>query len=735
MTWRGAWAVWGACWACGGPPPVERVRLIDVLPSAQQLPSPRAQAPLASVTAPEPAPETPNAVAFPVEPQRGFVVRVRLHGASGTRRWARLSALTAEEFAQQGGAPRPVSAPLGRRLGPCHVSSTGADGTVVCQRFDHVGRDRSAVLVEYVGGAADITLWDAEKPDARGYDHPLLTRLVHRVGHLTDTGISWRSALVGDHGAYVLDVPLPASPELWLGLGYEQGSRAAPARFRVRLDGVVVLDETAPVDDRWHDFRVPLTRSGPGGRLELETVAADGSPSPTGAMWSDPRVVSAHSARPNVLLLTLDAVRPDHLMPYGYGRDTSPTLAEVARSGVMFASATSQAGRTWESLSALFTGLYPVHTRVRANGVPLPADVPMLPELLAAAGYDSFAGTDLGLFPPIYESAFDEAELVPAQGKASPQAQLRRLAPGLHRGGQFIWFHLEHAHYPLIPTEPLRYDPGYQGRFAAAFTHAEHDAFPHPEQLTPAEHAHLTALYDASIRDADQELFHLLETLNALEVLDNTVLVIAADHGEQLGEHGAVLEHVTPYEAVLHVPLFISWEGHVTAGTRVPVNVQLIDVAPTLLSLLKVRAATRFDGRDLSPALRGEPLPDAPAYAELLGQVFSLQQGREHLLWSASGFHATFQSGWRIDLPPRALYDLSKDPDELRDLTAEEPARAEALTAKLEARTRGWRDGGTEGNDAPLSQAAFEALQQAGYVTHLGAVMDVAAVDAGVAPP
>ncbi len=696
-------------------------RLIDALANALEVPAPPEEPALLDLdTLPDATGHAALAVPIPVEPVRGFVLRVLMADTGATRPAITLRSLDAAEAAAFGGQPRPIDGPLpGKELGPCLRTSRAPGGQWMCQRFGHLPKGAGAGLL-VIPGAGNavrrIEVLSAAMPDWRAPSSPILARLTRRAANTTPTGISWRTGLVARPGGrYTFEVTLPERPELWVGLGHEQGSRGAPVRFIARQDDRVLLDEVVPADLRWHDQRLPLEgQAGQRSRITLETQAAGGTGEARG-LWANPRVMGASSA-PNILLITVDALRADRLGTYGYGRDTSPMIDHVARSGVQFDRATAQSCFTWPSITSLLAGRHPLNTGVQERGQRPPPDLATLPQLLAAHGYDTFAGTDLGAFPPIDVSDFDEAERIPVFSKPSPQKQLERLAAQFADHPTFAWLHLENVHYPLTPRQPLRFDPGYEGRFKDAFSQEDHDRFMSPGDVTPREQEHINALYDSAIVDADQELQALLATLDQHGVLERTIVVITSDHGERLGEHGAVLEHVSPHDSVLRVPLIVAWEGHLAAGQRIPSRVQLIDLFPTLLSLAGVPHPPGLDGRDLAPALRGEALPEAPAYADCRGYFFAQYRGDELVVINPEGKDSVLAYGLRTTVKPRELYDLAKDPTGQRDIAEEEPSRAEAASAALRAQLELWKRRSTTVDQGQIGQAAIEALQQAGYL-------------------
>lgn len=657
------------------------------------------------------------AVPFSAEPMRGLVIRLRVRAATGARVTAELRTLSAPEAARLGAVPRTLEGePPGVSSGPLQVVSRGLDRSFILQRFDHLPRSTDAALLVIAGAFEEgsLVVEDAELPDLRGPEGPTLSPLVRRTPNRTPTGLSWRSGLVARPGSrYVFAVPIPPGAHLKVGLGHELGSRRAPGRFRLLQDGRVLLDAEVPPDDTWHEVEVALTPSGAApSRLVLEAEAVPGARGAMRGLWGEPRIRTT-ADRPNVLLVTVDALRADHVGGSGYFRDTTPALDQFAQLGARFTGATAQAPRTWESVTALFSGRYPAHTHVRNRGQDLGPEFASLPDLLRAGGYQTFTGTDLANFPAPTLTGFDEAEMANGE-KPSPRAQFRRIAPRFVEGGMFAWIHLENAHYPLLPREPLRFDPDYQGRFKDRFTLAEHAAVRETSQLTASEQRHLIALYDAGIRDADDELRGLLSALDEVGALEKTLVIVTADHGEQLGDHGVALDHLAPYEATLHVPLVIVWPGHVTPGLRIDARVQLIDLFPTIASLLGLAPPAPHDGRDLSGALAGEKLGDQPALAESLGRVFSLYRGSDHLLANPAGRDLTLETGTRAQLRAYELYDVALDPGETHDLWSAEPAKATALAAELQRVIDGWQIGPAE---APaIGQAAAEALRQAGYL-------------------
>jgi arylsulfatase A-like enzyme len=275
--------------------------------------------------------------------------------------------------------------------------------------------------------------------------------------------------------------------------------------------------------------------------------------------------------------------------------------------------------------------------------------------------------------------------------------------------------HLENAHYRLEPRDPRRYDPSYEGRFRDRLTFSEHEKYYFPRDLTSREQEHVTALYDSCIRDADDELREILADLSSSGQWDDTIIVVTADHGTNLGQHGVVIEHVAPYDAVVHVPLVIAWGDHLAAGHQVPQHVQLVDLLPTLLSIAGASVPFFIDGHDFGDALHGGPIPERPAFSEMVAAVFSLYRGSKHLLRNTNGLAVNHGTD-RLIVRPYELYDLATDPNEEHDLSKSDAALVARTSADLEAEIRRWEAVDAWGNDSQMRQAAIHALREAGYL-------------------
>ena len=405
--------------------------------------------------------------------------------------------------------------------------------------------------------------------------------------------------------------------------------------------------------------------------------------------------------QPDLVLVTVDTLRADHLGAYGYAGASTPTIDALARRGRLFTQATTPIPRTTPALASLLTGLWPQHHGSREVAAPMDART-TLAEVLAGRGYatagvsaNEAAGARQNLQRG-FERFAGEADLPGDRaGFVTDRAlELARAAP--REKPLFLWVHYTDPHYTYNP--PGDFDPGPAAEPCRALM-AEVKSRRLSKGALQTDRGGVTSaalpacvlLYDAEIAYADSEIGRLLGGLHDAGRLQHAFVVFTADHGENLGEAGVYLEHgPSVHDASLRVPLVIAGPG-VEPGVDEGVA-RLEDLAPTLLALLQVPEAQRprTDGADLSARIRGRAHgSDAVAFAE-----------------SASAFHAesvAFPFSGRIDARHcyngerwslcderggrTALYDHLADPDLRRDLAREHP---DVLGALREARER-WR--------------------------------------------
>jgi len=402
-----------------------------------------------------------------------------------------------------------------------------------------------------------------------------------------------------------------------------------------------------------------------------------------------------HAARgPNLLLVSIDTLRADHLGAYGYDLPTSPSIdARLAGEGVTFTDVYSQSPKTTPSHMTLLTSLYPsVHgVELWQNGKPahvLNPAVHTLAEILKNAGYATAAFTGGAQVDPVrgFDQGFD---LYTVSGQ---QRRARRWL-GRHRWQRFfVFYHTYEVHDPYLPPdEYIRlFDPDYRGRVldaihrlraeggmsVAAWAGISRRFWDSVDRSDPRDVRFVERLYDAGIRRMDTETIRpLLDRLDQLGLARDTLVVFTSDHGEAFGEHGQ-FQHDDLYAGTLRVPLVLRWPGRLPAGLRIGSRVRLIDVMPTILELLGVSAPPSLQGQSVTALLH-----DAYGSPAAEGAVSEYGDGRLYESLRRGGL------SYIVDGPEERLFDLVRDPAERQNVLATRPEEAAAMRAALE----GWR--------------------------------------------
>jgi arylsulfatase A-like enzyme/Tfp pilus assembly protein PilF len=400
----------------------------------------------------------------------------------------------------------------------------------------------------------------------------------------------------------------------------------------------------------------------------------------------------AAARRDNVLLVTLDTTRADHLGCYGRVQARTRHLDRLAAEGVRFAAAYSPAPITLPAHASILTALYPTAHGVRNNGnFYLPERFETLATVLRAQGYRTAAFVSSFILDRRYGLArgfetYDDAMGGARTQVVSLEAERRgdRTALVLSRwldgyaarrdAPFFVWLHLYDPHEPYRPPSPFR------------------EAFP-------------DSPYDGEVAFDDAVFASIRDKLDQLGLLDGTIVAVIGDHGESLGDHGEETHSMFVYESAIHVPLILWRPGRIAAGRVVTDLVRATDLAPTLLELVGAPPLVSAHGRSLVPLLEGRPLPARPVYAETLLPLL-------YMNWAP--LHAIRDERYKlIDAPRPELYDLLRDPGEKDNRYEAEPSRAAALHQAIAAETGGGEGAMSAGR---LDQETVEKLAALGYV-------------------
>jgi arylsulfatase A-like enzyme/Flp pilus assembly protein TadD len=366
----------------------------------------------------------------------------------------------------------------------------------------------------------------------------------------------------------------------------------------------------------------------------------------------------------NVVVITLDTTRADALGAYGQTRPTSPRIDAMAADGLLFEQAVASVPSTLPSHATLFTGKQPYAHGVRANaGYRLSDEKPTLAEALRARGWITEAlvaapvlGRDGGL-----DQGFDRYRdpLSPETAREAVEAarlQFRRTRPAEEITEMGLAFLREHADAPFFLW--LHYFD------------------PHEPRQPPERFRKGLSLYHAEIRRVDHHVGLVLDEIERLGLREHTIVVLTADHGEGLGEHGEPTHSFFVYDSTMRVPLLFWGADLVPRGARVASLVRLVDVPLTILDLLGLPPLEQAQGRSLLPLFE-----DPAADLELTAYGESIEPA---LAFGSSVLRFVRVGSWKYlhKLEPE-LYDLASDPHELRNLAAERPETVERLRARL----------------------------------------------------
>lgn len=416
--------------------------------------------------------------------------------------------------------------------------------------------------------------------------------------------------------------------------------------------------------------------------------------------------LAGDTVRPNIVLITVDTFRPDHLGYYGHHRDTSPNLDSLSAEGVFFRQAFTSSGWTAPGLISILTSLYAPRHGVDIRGRSIDAEVTTLPEALRAAGYrapDVFFLTDIPNFRHLGLEAYPRRNRYLRDGDEILFRWLEEEAAASQQPF-FLYYHYRDLHQPYAPGPPYEDDylrqafghPYNPWTWVQRFVSREKVDLVRTEVMMPRgiidfaswDKGWVDALYDGEIRRMDERLFgRLRRALRDGDLLDNTVVVVSADHGEELLEHG-LIGHVSTFkegrlvDEIARIPLIFWAPGRLPAGVVVEDVVQCIDVMPTLLELAGTAVPAAAQGRSLLPLMRGDELASRPVYLETSGGGYtaSLEQyGRRTRAVRGDRWKLI----WRTPEDELQLYDVVADPAEEDDVAAHHPQVADSLRQLL----------------------------------------------------
>ncbi|MFB0564690.1 MAG: sulfatase-like hydrolase/transferase [Candidatus Aminicenantaceae bacterium] len=400
----------------------------------------------------------------------------------------------------------------------------------------------------------------------------------------------------------------------------------------------------------------------------------------------------------NIVLITLDTTRADHLPCYGYSGVKTPHLDSLARQGIVFEQCTASSPLTLPSHVSMMTGMYATYHSVRINGnTALSDEQTTIAEVLSGQGYQCGAfiaafvldgrwGLKQGF--QHYDDKFDlrkykhiDLGAIQRPGNQVMDAALAWLEE--QKGKPFFaWIHLYDPHSPYEPPEPYYSEYSHQG---------------------------LSGLYDGEIAFMDEQIGRCVSWLEKNGLSKNTMIILIGDHGEGLGSHGEGTHGYFIYEYAVHVPLLIITPFPELQGQRATSQVRIVDIFPTIMEIAAVTPPAETHGRSLLPLMfRPQKEEDGFAYAESMSP--NIQFG-----WSSLHSLRTTQYKY-IDTPKAELYDLTRDPDEQTNLLRQYPDIAREMKDTLNRLMEETSRGAPTPQAANLDKETIEKLSALGYI-------------------
>jgi len=422
----------------------------------------------------------------------------------------------------------------------------------------------------------------------------------------------------------------------------------------------------------------------------------------------------------NVLLITIDTLRADHLGCYGYKRKTSPNIDRFAATATLFVNTYCQMPTTTPSMASILTSTYPRKHGLVKNGWRLSNSTPTLAEILRKNGY--ITGAVVSAFP--LDAAFGlnrgfdqyDAEFAPdgftfghsmswegryvtgAFDQRADVATQKAIAWLKKNGSQkfFLWLHYFDPHTPYIPPEP----------YASAFL-----------KESTSELERRVASYDGEILFTDEEVEKVLDYLRQQGIDSKTLIIIMSDHGEGLGQHGFMGHGPYLYDEQTRIPLLMRLPRVIPEGQRIHALVESIDISPTVLDLLGLKAEKSFSGQSLVPVITNpEKAADRPAFLErrkydtdrflgidVTGENFALRYGNMKYIWAPTQAR-------------EELYDLTSDPGELANIVDNSHSD---LVQDMRQRIRAWKanqEVGSKIKTQTMDQDTRDKLRSLGYI-------------------
>ncbi len=384
----------------------------------------------------------------------------------------------------------------------------------------------------------------------------------------------------------------------------------------------------------------------------------------------------------NVILISFDTLRRDHLQSYGYGKALSPVLDRLAREGVVFEDAVANCGWTLPQHATMLTGLSPIRHRLiyLRRRCRIPARVETLAEILGKVGYTTFGFCNQNHFGGGWRYGFHRGmnsytNVFPFNNMM--ERVVKHIKVNLKLLGEkpfFMYIHTNDTHEPFAASEPFgsKWGGSYHNR------------------------------YEGEISYVDHYLGQILDVLEDLNMSDRTLVVATSDHGTEFKEHGFLEKKLNLYEEIVQVPIIMRLPDLLPAGVRVRGQAETIDIPATILDACSIDIPEGIDGKSMMGRVRGEGSAPKFVFAHTLHETiycyehWSVRTGRYKLIRTqpfgkpkrernliSERFERLDRAAERRGKAWVELYDLKKDPDEASNLARERPGMVSELEVKL----------------------------------------------------
>ena len=464
--------------------------------------------------------------------------------------------------------------------------------------------------------------------------------------------------------------------------------------------------------------------------------------------WGARLLYSSNRSRDlNVILITIDALRADHLGCNGYKRNTSPNINKLANEGILFTQVIGQGMNTFASLPSIITSTYPYTHKVLSCGDAIDSSCEIITEILKNQGYSTGLISGYNLLAKIggLNRGFDTVKYLPSfwgyieyffnkwenmlrkflSIKPDPSEycfiydarKITHLAikwlSNKKNKPFFLWIHYFEVHgfYKNLPSpykKMFLYDDFYKGNKHVPISdslsnvYGGHGHIPYYiSEMCITDLDYYIAQYDAAIRYVDTQIGLLMEKLKRLNFYNKTIVVLTADHGESLGEHNFYLDHDSLYDEIIKIPLIIKCNGILPKGIIINSQLESIDIVPTILDILKIKS-TKLKGVSLLPLISGRQ-----------------EQPLEHAFSMSSEATSIRTKDWKLihnlTTDKNELYNLNDDPGELTNLISMEKEKFKFLKRRLDYYLNNLALSKSIKPKQPLDEYTKEKLRSFGY--------------------